>query len=507
VFPYLGAEQDLQDIKRRLMTGTVWLGSARGLSNLIGVINTIVLARLLTPADFGLVALAMTMLALLTASTEMSLSAALVQHKEPTEAHYDTVFTLSIVRASVLAAIFAAIAYPVAVSYGDFRLFGLMLALSAMTVVGSLFNPKMVTLTRSLVFWQEFVLTIAQKVAGFLVAVAVAVLFRSYWAIVLGLCASQVVNVALSYLIVPYRPRFGWQHARELFSFSGWLTLNSALATLNYKLDPLMIGWFLGRAQLGIYSVGDNLASLPIREAMTPLNQTLFPAFSRVKGDMVRLRAAVRSAQGFICFIALPVGFGFSLVSDTFVRLALGEHWLEAVFIIQTLSIIVALNTMVSALFPVALALGETKFVFQRQLMMFCIRVPAVVAGMYLAGLPGVVMGRLLTGVFGLGVNLHMMKRLIGVTVTSQLGTHWRTLTGVVVMAAVVAILDHVIGRQAAFVVLAAKLAVLVIAGAVTYLAVCFGLWIATGRQQGAEAEIRRLLGRVPVWIGKRGAA
>jgi lipopolysaccharide exporter len=497
----------LQDIKRRLMTGTVWLGSARGLSNLIGVINTIVLARLLTPADFGLVALAMTMLALLMASTEMSLSAALVQHKEPTQAHYDTVFTLNIVRSSVLAAIFAAIAYPVSVSYGDPRLFGLMLALSAMTVVGSLFNPKMVTLTRSLVFWQEFILTLAQKLAGFVVAVVVAIVFRSYWAIVLGLCASQLVNVALSYLIVPYRPRFGWKHAKELFSFSGWLTMNSALNTLNYKLDPLMIGWFLGRTQLGIYSVGDNLASLPIREAMAPLNQTLFPAFARVKDDMVRLRAAVRSAQTFICFIALPVGFGFSLVSETFVRLALGEHWLDAVFIIQALSIIAALNTIVSALFPVALALGETKFMFKRQLILVAFRVPAIIVGMYLAGLPGVIIGRIATGMFGLLVNLHMLKRLIRVSVTSQVGAHWRTLAGVLVMTVVVSILDHLIGHNLAFPVLAAKLAVLVIAGAVTYLAVCFGLWIATGRPQGAEAEIRRLMERIPLWIGKRGAA
>src|SRR5258706_446794 len=131
-------ERKLQDIKRRLVKGAAWLGAARSLSNLLAFVNTVVLARLLTPADFGLVALSLAMLALLTASTELSLSAALVHHKEPTEDHYHTAFTLNIGRATIIAAGFSAIAYPIATAYGDHRLIGLMLAFAAMTVIGSL---------------------------------------------------------------------------------------------------------------------------------------------------------------------------------------------------------------------------------------------------------------------------------------------------------------------------------------------------------------------------------
>ncbi len=362
----------------------------------------------------------------------------------------------------------------------------------------------MVTLTRRLVFWQEFTLALAQKLASVIVAVAIAFLYRSYWAIVLGTFASTVVGVALSYLIVPYRPRFGMRHARELWSFSGWLTLTSTLYTVNYKLDPLLIGWFLGRPTLGIYSVGDNLASLPIREAMTPIQQTLFPGFARVRDDMVRLRAAFRSAQTLICFVALPVGIGFGLIADPFVRLAMGDHWLGAVFIIQILSLNFAFATMVSALRPLASALGKTKFVFQREMVSFCLRVPAIIIGMVSAGLAGIVIARFLTGFVGILFNMHLTKKLLGVTIRSQIASHWRALAGVAAMAVVVTTLDHSIQLEESHALLALKLFILAASGATTYLTVCFGLWVALHRPLGPEAEIWRLLGRIPFWVGKR---
>ena len=325
----------MDNIKSRLAKGTFWITVSSAVTNLLGLVSTIVLARLLMPADFGLVAIATTMLYVMAAVTDLSLSNALVQHSNPTEEHFHTAWSLNMARAIVISALFVAAAYPAALIYDEPRLIGIMVALGLTTALHGASNPKLVVFERGLDFRQSLYLAVGSKVAGFVTAMAVAIVYRSYWALVAGYIVSQVSIVALSYMLKPYRPRVMWKHARELWSFSIWLTFSEIVNTLNWRFDQLLIGWILGRTSLGYYTVGANLASLPTREAISPLTRTLFPAFSALQHDKARLRSAYGSAQALISAIALPVAFGWALVADPMVRLTMGEKWLPAVIMVQ----------------------------------------------------------------------------------------------------------------------------------------------------------------------------
>jgi len=505
-------------MKAQLAKGVAWLGAAKVIVNLLALCSTIVLARLLAPDDFGVVALATTMLSIVNSVTELSLASSLIHHKDPTDTHFHTAWTLNLLRAIIISLFFCAAAPMAATLYSEPRLIDIMLALGASVMLGGFNNPKTVILTRNLVFWQEFVATVSQKLAGFVVGISIAFLYKSYWALVGGMIASQLVGIVVSYIVIPFMPRFSIAHAKELWAFSIWLTLGKIVNTLNWRLDPLLIGSYLGSRTLGYYTVGDNLAGMPTRETIAPLETTLFPAFKKIAHDNDRLKVAYRSAQSLISAIALPVGVGCALIAHPLVLLTMGSKWLPAVDVIQVLSCVFALITLSSPVQPLAMAKGETRLLFHRDLLSFAIRVPIIVVGMILGGLHGIIYARSVTGVIGIFINMHLVRRLIGTGIIKQISANIRSLIGVIVMSFGVLTIEYIAGGEGTpqflkhllgklgsplsleyflaydeKTLLAAKIGLFVITGAVLYVTVHLTLWLIAKKPVGPENEIIRM--------------
>ena len=483
-----------QNITARLTKGAVWIAATRISVNLIGLASTLLLARLLIPADFGLVAIATTITSVISSLTELSLASALVHHPDPKDSHYNGAFTLNLARAVVISLLILLLAIPISRIYHDPRLIGIMVAISSVTALGGLANPKMILFARNLVFWQDGVLNVSQRVVGFGFAAVVAYCYRSYWALIISMLATQIAAVAVSYILVPHRPRLRLAGVRELLSFSVWLSLGQAVNTLNWKFDHLVIGYFLGKSPLGFYTIGDNLAVLPTREATTPIAQTLFPGFSKVKGDPNRLRAVYQKGQSLLCSIALPVGFGFIFICRPLILITIGVKWIPAIFIIQLLSGIFALQTLSSAVQPLAMALGETKDLFYRDLINLVIRIPLIVVGLVFGGLPGIVYARCVAGVASTIVNMAMVRRLLSISIAEQLNANRRALLSTGLMTASGIFLSSRFPNAAGHGLLIGEIIVLCCVGAAIYSVASLIMWLSAGRPQGPEREVTRIL-------------
>jgi O-antigen/teichoic acid export membrane protein len=487
----------MSGITGRLIKGSLWLSLSRAIVNGLATLSTFILAWNLTPSDFGVVALGMTILLIVSTITELSLAEALIRHDSPGESHFSAAWTLNATRGLLLALFFAAFAWPAARLFGEPRLTGVMLALGLSVFMSGLTNPRRIMLQRDLIFWQEFVLAVSQKLTGFIAAVAVAIVYHSYWALVIGTLVTQATNVVVSYLVLPFWPRVTFRHMREFFSFSAWLTAGQIVNTLNWRFDYLLVGKMLGGTALGYYSVGSNLAMMPTREATLPLTQTIYPGFANIQNDPVRLAAAYQRVQALVAAVALPAGIGVAVVADPLVRLALGEKWAPIIFIIQALASVFALQTLGSLVQPLGMAKGETRLLFVRDTQMFAVRVPIMVAGLVVAGLPGVVFGRVFTGLFSAFVNMILVRRLIGVTVLGQLRANLRALASAAVMAAGVSLASHFLAHTADKPMLALQLATLVALGGFLYCAATFLLWELMGRPAGPETEVLNILGKM----------
>ncbi len=495
----------MSNVADRLMKGSLLISLSRAIVNGLSSLSTIILAWYLMPSDFGIVALATTMLAIVTTVTDLSLSQALIRHENPQESHFSAAWTLGATRGLLLCLVFAGIAYPSSVIYNDPRLFDVMLALSLSLLINGLANPKRFMLQRDLIFWQEFVLNVVQKIAGFVATVAVAVIYQSYWALVVGTLVMQATNVITSYMVLPFRPRITFRHMREFVSFSVWLTAGQIVNTLNWRFDYLLTGKYLDSSALGYYSLGSTLAMMPTRETTAPLTATIYPGFSNVRNDPQRLANAYQRAQAMLAAIALPAGIGFAVVGDPLVRLALGERWIDIVPIIQALASVYALQTLGSLVQPLGMALGKTRTLFIRDTQMLIIRVPIIAAGLLLYGLQGLVICRVFTGLLSAVINMFIVKKFVGVSVLVQLAANFRALFSSALMAAgVYAVLDlwgPVDGLYERIIQLAALIAL----GGVIYCGSTFLLWVLAKRPTGPETEIQKLVVKILTKLRGRG--
>ncbi len=486
----------MQNIKSRMARASLWISVSRAATSVLTIISTIILARLLLPADFGIVALAMTIVAVLTAMTQTSMASAIIHLKNPTDDHYHTAWTLGVGRGIVLALILALIARPVSNLYRAPELEDVIYFLTLTALMTGAANPRLIKLQKQLIFRQVFYVTVTQSVVTLVASVALAYTYRSYWGIVMGTVAGQAASLAVSYMLFPFRPRFSLKHFRELWSFSMWTSLSQIVNTVNYRFDHLLIGAFLSRSMLGYYSVGSRLANLASRETVLPLTQVLFPAFSLVSGEQERLRQAYQRSQATVTALALPAGIGLALIAEPLVLLAMGEHWRPAVAVVQVLASLYAVQTLIRLANPLAMAIGQTQLLFRRSLQMFLLRLPLVSTGMYLWGFSGLLAGRLVAGVAAILINMHMVRTLIGVPYVEQLRVNGRCFGATLAMIGAMTGVKSLLAQDASTAGLALAVVVSIVAGAAAYLAATALLWLVQGRPRGPETEAAELLRR-----------
>ncbi len=215
--------EHLKSIRRSIASGAAWMISVRVADRLIALVSTAVLARLLTPDDFGVMALAMSMIAVLDLMGEMSFELALIRDQEATREHYDTAWTARVIKAVLMMAILDGAAGPAAVFFGDERLKPVIYVLSFTLLFAAAQSIYVTDMRKELEFKLEFIFRISSRLVGFVLTIVLAWYRRDHWALVYGAFATEALRVVISYIMKPYWPRLTLGQFREIFEFSKWL--------------------------------------------------------------------------------------------------------------------------------------------------------------------------------------------------------------------------------------------------------------------------------------------
>ena len=485
--------------KSSVVKGVVWVGLGRAAYVIISFVSTIILARLLTPDDFGIVAIASAAAAVVAVVADLPLSKAVIHHDNPEDEHFHTIWTFGLIRAVLMVALIGGSAPFVADFYGDERITGLLIALSFSAALGSLQNPVLSLYERDLIFWQTIALSLADRIANFIVSIAVAYIYRSPWAIVLGVLAAAITRLILSYVFRTYRPKLSLSKARELMSFSIWLTLGSWVQALNAKADPLVVGFFTNTSQLGIYSMSQRLASMTVGQIQSPIATVLFPTLARMRNDPIRLRAAYLRVQAVFCTVAFPVGVGFALLADPVVRLVLGPQWIPAIPIVQVFILMQAANA-VQHVGPISMATGHTRALFWRDLQILLLRAPLLIGGILLGRASDI--GMIRGAVYGLAISqaimivwsIMLIRTLNGIGLRDHFQGAWRPLLACGIMACVVLVAEAVLAPIPPTVEGYATLAAIILLGGLTYCLSMLLVWYIKGRPDGPEQELLNIV-------------
>jgi O-antigen/teichoic acid export membrane protein len=343
-----------------MATGAAWMLLFRLVDRSIGLISTLILARLLIPADFGVVAMAMSIVAGLEIMTAFSFDLALIQRRDSDRRHYDAAWTLNVLFGLTNAAVLVLVAGAVANFYREPRVQGVILWLALYAALQGFANIGVIAFQKELQFHRDFLLRVIKKLCGFAVTISLAFALRSFWALVAGMLATAVCGLVLSYVMHPYRPRLGLSGCRELLHFSWWVLINNILIFVAHRSSDLFIGRHAGPQALGIYNVAYEISNLPTTEMVFPISRAVYPAYSRMASNLPDLRRGYLDVLSVI-LLAVTGRTWNAALADPLVRVLLGEKWLEAIPIIPVLCMFGIIRAAMSNSGSVFLALGDPK--------------------------------------------------------------------------------------------------------------------------------------------------
>jgi lipopolysaccharide exporter len=484
---------------RSVFRGTLIVVATRWSDRAVGFVSMLILARLLTPADFGLVALAMVVVGFIDVVLDVGVDIQLVRNPHATHDDYDTAWTIRIIQGA-LAMIVILVSAPFAGAYfNDTRINTILFVIAPMLVVSALGNIGIIELQKRMDFGREFQYLFTRRCIAFAVTISATLMLRSYWGLVIGTVANSICGTILSYAFHSYRPRLSLAQAHRMWRFSTWLMLRSMGTYTLLQLDKVVLGRRDVPDMVGAYKLADELATLPTTDLLAPLGRALFPALAQDQDDPGRLRQTFVLALGVSTLIVIPAGLGLSLIADVAVPALLGHKWTAAIPILQILGLTGMIAAFAHSSQYLLLALGRFKaltIITYVQIAVFLALVfsavlPATASGIAMARLASTLLATLALATVGLagaqgGIRASDWARAAWRPAVAALAmaplVHWLPVTGLPPLGQVVAKAS---------------------AGAIFYAGAVLVLWWTAGRPSGAEQYLldklrRRVLPIVP---------
>lgn len=338
------------------------------LDNVLGFLRLLILARLLTPADFGLVGVAWLILQILNTFTQTGIHQALI-HKQQIEKYLNTAWTYLLLRGIILYVLLF-ISAPLLSSFFNspetsaiIRMIGITLLFEGLGNIGTIYFQK------NLTFNKQFILQITGNTTDFIVAIGLALIFHNVWAIVLGALANSFVRMSIGYLLSNYRPRIEFDKSKwkELSSYGKWIAGSNVLQFIYSQGDDILVGKILGTTSLGFYQLAYRISNLPATQITHIIGSVMFPAYAKVKDDIHRVGKIYLSVLQVIAFLSFFLGTMIILFAHDFTYLFLGEKWLPMVPAMQILTIWGVIRSIGATTGPVWQAIGKPDFVTKIQ--------------------------------------------------------------------------------------------------------------------------------------------
>ena len=406
--------QETESLKKRTLKGIVWTAISNFGQQGIQFVITIILARLLTPKDFGLVGIASIFIGLAAVVNQLGIGAALVQRKDLDEGHLASAFWTNITMGVVLCILMIGFAPLIALYFKNPQIIPILRVLSLTFVLGSLRIVPGSLLRRELLFNKLAYINISALVISGMVSVILAFLGYGVWSLVWGRIVQVIAGITLIWFIVSWRPSlsFSLKKFEELFSFGISVLGTNLLTYIKKNSDYFIIGKFLGAGPLGIYTMAYNMVTLPQRKFSTIITTVAFPAFSKIQDETEKIREGFFTTISSISFVTFPILAGLCAVAPELVRVFLGEKWVGAIRPIQILCIPGALYSIGTTVGSVFYAKGRPDLEFKCDLISFGILLGLLLVGVRY-GIIGVSLAVMASSIVSFSLFFGVLSRLI----------------------------------------------------------------------------------------------
>lgn len=351
-------------LSQRVVHGSIWMFALRIANKLIGLSRSVVLARVLAPEDFGLVGIAMLTVSVMQIFSESGFRTALIQKQDVDDDYLSAGWTFLVLRGLLLSVLLFVLAPFVITFFEETRALWLTRVIGLSLFLDGFSNIGIIAFKKDLAFHKEFLYQFGGTVSAVLVAIPIAILFRSVWALVLGNLASSLVRCVLSYVMIPYRPKINLdlEKWRELFKFGRWMLGISILYFLSLEGDDVFVGKFLGASTLGLYQLAFHYANVMATEVEKAVGGVTFSAYSKLQDNLSRLRDVFFGALEATSLVTFPVTALILTLGADFVHIFLGAKWIPMVPAMRILAVAGLLRATVCSRVFVAIGRPDLSF-------------------------------------------------------------------------------------------------------------------------------------------------
>ncbi len=478
-----GSGADDGDIRAHAIRGAAWMTGLQWSVRGLGIASTAILARLLTPADFGLMAMAVLTLAVVEMFGVSGQDLALIRMGRPSRDYFDSAWTIEVVVGVALFGLGVASAPLARLYFHSPQVELIVCVLSLRLLLEGFTNIGIVFFRIDLNFTREFKYFIYRKLCDVVVAVSCVLAIRNVWGLVIAGVLSKAVAVILSFVMHPFRPRFRLNRAREIWSYSSWMLVVAHGRHFAARTDEYVVGAISSAGVMGAYNVGADISVTPTVDLVQPVMRAMFPVYSRLLNDPVRLRAAALLVIGATATVCLATGPGVAGVARELTLLLLGPQWKAAaslVFWFGIGAIPVGMRFAIYSILGVTDNLRLTALAVWARLALL---IPTLVLAGIWGGAPAIAEAQAVLGVLALSADFFMLRRAVGVGFADVARCLVRPSAAALAMVFVLYLLDRMTQ-----VPLVASLAIKIAGGGAVYLGCLTAMWLLARRPDGLEA-------------------
>jgi O-antigen/teichoic acid export membrane protein len=374
-----------RDLKGKTARAALISTASQGANFILRMGSMMILARLLIPADFGLVGMATACTGFLELFRDAGLSQATIQRASISREQTSTLFWINVAAGAILAAFCAAIAPILAVFYHEPRVVWVTVVIGTGFVMSGAAAQHRAVLMREMRFAVLATIDVGSLFVGIAVCIGMALAGQGYWALVGLMVCQNIVNalgvwIAGGWIPGPPRRRVG---TRSMLKYGGTLTLNSVLVYIAYNADKVLLGRFWGAEILGIYGRAYQFINIPTSNLNTCIGQVAFPALSRLQNEPERLRSYFLKGYGLYLSLVMPITLACALFAEDIIRVFFGPNWGQAAPVFRLLAPTIVAFALINPFGWFIQAIGRAT----RSLKIAALLMPVVILG-YVVGLP-----------------------------------------------------------------------------------------------------------------------
>jgi len=352
-------------IATRILKSSFWQYLGSWLDKLIGFISTIILARILVPDDFGVVAATAIITGLFHVISSVGTDLYLIRQKNISSLDLDTGWTINIIMKSLSGISIFLLADIISEYMGDARLVLVLQIVSLSSLLAGFNNIGMVLYEKDYNYRPRFMVRLTSRLLGFVVKVALALYLNNYWAFIIAELVEVTVGLIGSFIAHPFRPRFSFSNWKKQWLFSQWILLKSIFVFVRFRVDNVLLSHFLPLESLGVYTVSKDVASLPAGQIIAPIMEPLYVGLSEIHNDNFLFADRVYKALCLLFIIVLPISLGIYVTADNIVYTLLGDKWHHVVPLVMIITFTLIPGILGDFFTRVMTSMGRVKLLFQ----------------------------------------------------------------------------------------------------------------------------------------------